>query len=68
MMDDKLIGYWSDEPLYQGFMEAAGQNVLHKPATVLQLDQPISLGTVGDRFSFKRELGDQEQDPTTNSR
>jgi hypothetical protein len=44
---------------------AAGQNELHKPATVLQLDQPISPGTIGDRFAFKRELADNERDPTT---
>jgi len=143
MVDDRLIGYWSDEPLYQGSMEgadiafrtdgtgwtywsrdggtfyvnrfswytddrhltldlhetlygtwhledhttrhrvrsqdayhkrvaltyqiAAGQNALHKPATVLQLDQPISLGTIGDRFAFRRELAEDEQDPTTRS-
>jgi hypothetical protein len=141
---DKLIGYWSDEPLYQGSMEAAdiafrsdgtgwtywssfggtfymdrfswhtdqdghltldlnenlygtwhledhttrhrvrnrdayhkhlvltyqitaGHNALRMPATVLQLDQPIILGTIGDRFAFKRELAENEQDPTTRS-
>jgi len=143
MLDDRLIGYWSDEPLYQGSMEAAdiafrsdgtgwtywsraggtfrvdrfswytgdghvtldlhenlygtwhledhttrhrvrtrdadhkhlvltyqitaGQNALHKPAAVLQLEQPIRLGTIGDRFAFKRTLAENEQDPTTRS-
>lgn len=140
MLDERLIGYWSDEPLYQGAMEAgdiafrsdatgwtywsrdggtfyvdrfrwhadgrhltldlheelygtwhlqghatrhdvrsqaashkqvvvtyeiaAGQDALRKPATVLQFDQPISLGTIGRRFAFKRELAEHEQDPT----
>jgi hypothetical protein len=31
---------------------------------VLQFDQPISLGTIGKRFAFKRELAEHEQDPT----
>ena len=144
MLDEGLIGYWSDEPLYQGAMEAAdiafrsdgtgwtywsrgggtfyvdrfswhtaagrhltldlheelygtwhladhttrhrvrrqaarhkqivlryqiteGRNALREPATVLELDQPITLGTIGDRFAFRRELAENEQDPTTRS-
>jgi len=141
-LDESLIGYWSDESLYQGAMEAAdiafrsdgtgwtdwsrdggpfhvyrfswhtsaghqltlaldrelsgtwelqnhttryrvesqtgcdeqimltyeirpGQDALKAPAKLLQFDKPISLGTIGDRFAFKHELGEDEQDPTT---
>lgn len=144
VLDPRLVGYWSDEALYQGAMEAAdiafrpdgtgwtywsrdggtfdvyrfrwhttaghhltldlhqylfgtrdlaghttrhhvrsqaspgkqlvltyqittGQDSLKRSATLLELDQPISLGTVGDRFAFKRELREDEQDPTTRS-
>jgi len=144
VLDARLVGYWSDEPLYQGAMEAAdiafrtdgtgwtywsrdggtffvyrfswhttagrqltldlrqelsgtwdlagrttrhrvtsqatcdkqivlayeiraGQDVLRRPATLLHVDQPISLGTIGDRFALKRELAENEQDPTTRS-
>jgi hypothetical protein len=149
VLDARLVGYWSDEPLYQGAMEAAdiafradgtgwtywsrdagtffvyrfrwhttagrrltlnlhqelsgtwdlagrtpqhrvtrhrvtsqatcdrqivlayniraGQDLLGRPATLLDVDQPISLGTIGDRFAFERELAENEQDPTTRS-
>jgi hypothetical protein len=142
VLDERLVGYWSDEDLYQGDMEAAdivfrrdgtgwtywskiggpfvvyrftwhiaadgrlslalnqqlagtwnlqgetihhrvtstaasdrmvlliyeiraGQDVLGRPATLLNVDHPIRLGTVGDRFALKRELLEDEQDPTT---
>jgi hypothetical protein len=142
VLDPRLVGYWSDEALYQGAMEAAdiafrpdgigwtywsrdggtfsvdrftwhtaaghrltldlhehlfgtwdlaghttrhhvdsrsprdkqlilayqiteGQDSFRRPATLLEFDQPISLGTIGDRFAFKRELAEDEQDPTT---
>jgi hypothetical protein len=141
VLDGRLVGYWSDEDLYQGVMEAAdiafradgtgwtywsriggtfyvhrfgwhtaadrhltldlhqelsgtwhledhttqhrvrsqapchqqiilayqitaGQNALRKPATLLELDQRIRAGTIGDRFAFKRELTQTEHDPT----
>jgi hypothetical protein len=144
VLDENLIGYWSDEPLYQGAMEAAdiafrldgtgwtdwsrdggafhvfrfswhtsvghqltlaldrelsgtwelrdhttryqvqsqtgrdeqivlayqirtGEDALKTPAKLLQFDKPISLGTIGDRFAFKRALGEDEQDLTTRS-
>jgi hypothetical protein len=41
-----------------------GQDSLKRPATLLELNQPISLGTIGDRFAFKRQLTEDEQDPT----
>jgi hypothetical protein len=133
----RLVGYWSDEPLYQGAMEAAdiafradgtgwtywsrsggtffvrrftwhttagrqltldlhwelsgtwdlqghtatyrvtrqaacgrrivlayqihaGQDILGRPATLLEVHQPISLGTIGDRFALSRELAKDE--------
>ena len=40
-----------------------GQDVLGRPATLLETGQPISLGTVGSRFAFERELAGNEQDP-----
>jgi hypothetical protein len=41
----------------------AGQDVLGSPATLLELDRPIFLGTVGDRFA--RTHGDAlDEDPT----
>lgn len=143
MLDDRLMGYWSDDDIYQGAMEAAdiafrgdrtgwtywsqiggafavqrfgwqatrgqltldlreklsgtwtlardsvqhrvdhraswdrqitmtyritaGRNVYGDLATVLELDQPINIGTIGDRFAFKRELAPEDQDPTTHS-
>jgi len=142
VLDPRLVGYWSDEALYQGAMEAAdiafrpdgigwtywsrdggtfyvnrftwhiaaghhltldlheqlfgswnlagrttrhhvdsrspcdkqlvlayqitpGQDSLTRPVMLLEFDQPVSLGTVGDRFAFKRELAEDERDPTT---
>jgi hypothetical protein len=142
MLDARLVGYWSDENLYQGVMEVAdiafrpdgngwaywsrdgggffilrfswdtaedgqlavdlreqlsgswdlsgrtirhrvtsqvacdakialryevraGQDVFGRPATLLEADQRISRGTIGDRFAFKRGLAGDEQDPTT---
>jgi len=142
VLDTRLVGYWSDEALYQGAMEAAdiafrpdgtgwtywsrfggaffvlrfswhttdgrsltldldqelsgtwdlhrhtirhhvdsqatcgkqlvlaytitaGQDTLKRPATLLELDQRISLGTIGDRFAFKRGLAQDEHDPAT---
>jgi hypothetical protein len=140
VLDTRLVGYWSDENLYQGNMEAAdiafrpdgngwaywsrdggglfilrfswhttaggqlgldlreklsgswdleghvtryrvtsqeacdtkivlayeiraGQDVVGKPATLLEVSQQISRGTIGDRFALKRELAEDEQDP-----
>ncbi len=45
----------------------AGQDAARRPATLLELDQPVSMGTIGDRFAFKRELAEAEHDPTTRS-
>jgi hypothetical protein len=144
VLDGRLVGYWSDGPLYQGAMEAAdiafradgtgwtywsrdagtffvqrfswhsaagghltldlheelsgtwevaghttqhhvgsrgacdqqivlvyeitaGQNVFRKPATLLKLDQPIRLGTIGDRFALERDLAEGERDPAISS-
>jgi hypothetical protein len=39
-----------------------GQDVLGRPAVLLETGQPISLGTVGSRFAFERELAGDEQD------
>jgi len=139
MLDSRLVGYWSDEPLYQGDMEfadvafradwtgwtywcnaagafevvrfswqgngpvlhlhlreyvagtwslnggklthqltdrsgedqlislayeiIAGQNATGDPATLLQFDQSVIRGVVGDRFALKRELAINERDP-----
>jgi hypothetical protein len=43
----------------------AGQDISGRPATLLEADQPISRGTIGDRFAFKRGLAGDEQDPAT---
>lgn len=48
-----------------GYQIAAGQNAFRKPATLLRLDQPIRVGTIGDRFARKRDLARHEQDPAT---
>jgi hypothetical protein len=45
----------------------AGHNAFRDPATLLRFDQKISVGTIGDRFAFKRELVRDEQDPTIRS-
>jgi hypothetical protein len=142
MPDARLVGYWSDGPLYQGAMEAAdiafrpdgtgwtywsraggaffvyrfswhttggrrlaldlhqglsgtwklahhtirhhvdnqatcgeqrvlaykisaGRDILNRPATLLELDQRVSVGTIGDRFALIRELAEDEHDPAT---
>jgi hypothetical protein len=39
-----------------------GQDVLGRPALLLETGQPVSLGTVGSRFAFERELAGNEQD------
>jgi len=45
-----------------------GQDVLGRPATLLETGQPISLGTVGSRFAFERELAGDERDPVARRR
>jgi hypothetical protein len=57
----------SDKQLVFAYQITAGQDSLKRSATLLQLDQPISVGTVGDRFAFKRHLAQTEHDPTTRS-
>jgi hypothetical protein len=46
----------------------AGQDVLGRPATLLEADQPVSRGTIGDRFALERELAGDEQDPAARRR
>ena len=46
----------------------AGQDVLGRPATLLEAGQPISPGTIGDRFALERELAGDEQDPAARRR
>jgi hypothetical protein len=46
----------------------AGQDVLGRPATLLEAGQPISRGTIGDRFALERELAGDEQDPAARRR
>jgi hypothetical protein len=41
----------------------AGDNVLGEPATLLEVSQPVSLGTIGNRFAFERTLAASEDDP-----
>ena len=41
----------------------AGQDVFGESATLLEIDQPISLGTIGERFALKRDLAAGERDP-----
>lgn len=46
-----------------GYEVREGQDVLGRPATLLETDQPISLGTIGARFALERQLSGDEQDP-----
>jgi hypothetical protein len=54
-----------DRQVVLAYRITAGQNVLRKPATLLDLDQPISSGTIGSRFALKRALAQTEHDPAT---
>ena len=51
--------------LVVAYQITAGQDSLKRPATLLELDQPINVATIGDRFAFHREPTQDEQDPTT---
>ena len=42
----------------------AVQDILGRPVTLLELDQSISLGTIGDRFALKRDIAEDELDPS----
>ena len=57
----------SGKQLVLAYQITAGHDSLKRPVTLLKLDQPISVGTVGDRFAFKRQLAQTEHDPTTRS-
>jgi hypothetical protein len=56
-----------DKQIVLAYEITAGQNLYRKPATLLQFDQQISIGTIGNRFTYKRELAQTEYDPTTRS-
>jgi hypothetical protein len=78
---EKLFGTWdleghttrhhvdsqapSGKQLVLAYQITAGQDSFKRPATLLELDQPINVATIGDRFAFHRELTRDEQDPTT---
>ena len=53
-----------DQMLVLAYEVTAGQNLFKKPAMLLELDQPISLGTIGARFARLRELARDDYDPT----
>lgn len=55
----------SGTQLLLAYQVIAGQDSLKRPVTLLELDQRISVGTIGNRFAFHRELTQDEQDPTT---
>jgi hypothetical protein len=40
-----------------------GHDVLGRPATLLETGQPVSPGTIGDRFVRTRDLAHDEHDP-----
>src|SRR5690348_16399105 len=42
-----------DKQLALAYEIRAGQDVFKRPATLLELDRKISLGTIGDRFAYK---------------
>jgi hypothetical protein len=50
-----------------GLSDPPWRGCLQSVSKLLQFDKPVSLGAIGDRFAFKRELGEDEQDPTTRS-
>lgn len=56
-----------DQQIVLAYQIAAGQDAFKRPATLLKLDKPIRLGTIGDWFALKRELTEHEQDPATSS-
>jgi hypothetical protein len=53
----------SDGEIVVAYEIRAGQDAFGRPATLFEVGQPISRGTIGDRFAFKRELAVDEQDP-----
>jgi hypothetical protein len=53
-----------DEQIVLTYDLTTGQNVLGEPATLLTVNRPIVIGTIGERFAFRRELAQTEEDPT----
>lgn len=56
-----------DERVALRYEIRAGQDVFGSPATLLEADRPVSRGTIGARFAFKRGLAGDEQDPAAGS-
>jgi hypothetical protein len=54
-----------DKQLVLAYQITPGEDGLRRPAMLLEFDQLISLGTIGDRFAFHREPTQDERDPTT---
>jgi hypothetical protein len=54
-----------DEQIVLTYQVTEGHNVFRQPARLLLLNRPIVVATIGDRFAFKRELAQTDQDPTT---
>lgn len=55
----------SGRQLVLAYQVTAGQDSLKRPATLLKLDQPINVGTIGDRSAFHPEPTQDEQGPAT---
>jgi hypothetical protein len=56
-----------DEQVVLTYEVTTGHTVFRESATLLVLSRPIVIGTIGDRFAFKRELAQTDQDPTINA-
>ena len=54
-----------DKQIVVAYEVTPGQNVFRKPATLLRLNRPINVATIGDQFAFKRQLAETDHDPTT---
>jgi hypothetical protein len=54
-----------DKQIVVTYEVTPGQNVFREPATLLRLDRPISVATIGDQFAFKRQLAETDHDPTS---
>ena len=46
-----------------GYTVQAGQDVLRRPATLLEFSDRLKLGIAGPRYGFKRALDGDEHDP-----
>jgi hypothetical protein len=51
------------EQVSLAYQITAGHDAASKAATLLEFDEPVVQGVIGNRFALERQLGDNEDDP-----